>query len=277
MNSQSSSRSGRTRTASLKLSLRALARLCAIAFVASIAGNAAAIETGTKQQIEPAPASTPAPRRASPAPAKAAPMSQSSESGGLGLAGRERTDAGPHESADSGRHAFDDRFWLAAMLGYASNVYQGGIGIRGGKALDNHLYIGGSFVYHLGESTAGPTINGVTNSTSAAAFYTGPEVGYDFDLRSVVLRPYGGLGFASIIASSTVSGPGIQTTSASSSNTRFVVWPGFSVIWNPPQSRFFLGGDVRVVSVPDVAFSVFAFGGMYFGDTSSDSTRLASR
>jgi hypothetical protein len=148
-------------------------------------------------------------------------------------------------------------------------VYQGGIGLRGGKSLDNHLYIGGSFVYHFGESTSvavpNPAVPGqvVAGSTSVSAFYTGPEIGYDFDLKSVLLRAYGGLGIASIMHSQSVNVAGVP--SYSSSDTRFVVWPGCSVDWNVPHSSFFVGGDLRVVSVPDVAFSVFGFGGMFFG------------
>jgi hypothetical protein len=247
--------------------LRTLARLGAGAFVTSVAANAAGIETGAQQQIEPAPAPAPAPRRAPPPPAKASEPASTEASGGLGLTGRERKDA-PAESADGGPHAFDDRWWLAAMLGYASDVYQGGIGIRGGKSLDNHLYIGGSFVYHFGESTSYSQINPTTGlpvavSASTTAFYTGPEVGYDFDLKAVVLRAYGGLGIASITNSMSSNVQGVFSYSTSS--TRFVVWPGCTVNWTIPRSNFFVGGDLRVVSVPDIAFSVFGFGGLYFG------------
>jgi hypothetical protein len=259
----------------LKLSLRSLAGAGAAALVTSLAANAAAGETGSVQQIEPAPAPAPAPRRAPPAPAKA-PSSESSESsGGVGLTGRERTDSPPAESGGGGPHAFDDRWWLAAMLGYASDVYQGGIGIRGGKSLDNHLYIGGSFVYHFGESTSYSQINPatglpVTVSASRTAFYTGPEVGYDFDLKAVVLRAYGGLGIASMTNSVSSNVQGV--VSYSTSGTQFVVWPGCTVNWTIPHSNFFVGGDVRVVSVPDIAFSFFGFGGLYFGDRSSGSS-----
>jgi hypothetical protein len=283
MNSQSFRASSRTRPASLKLSLRTLVPLGAAALVTSFAGSAAAIETGNQQQIEPAPAPTPAPRRASstPAPAKTSSTSAPSDSGGLGVSGRERTEAAPQESPDR-RHAFDSRWWAAAMLGFASDVYQGGIGARFGKSLDMHLYIGGSFVYHFGESTSIPVANPATGqiytgSASTSAFYTGPEVGYDFDLRAVVLRPYMGIGVANIMYSQSANVPGVPGASYSTSNLRFVVWPGCTVNWTIPHSSFFIGGDVRVVSVPDIAFSVFGFGGLYFGDGSASSSSVASR
>ena len=139
------------------------------------------------------------------------------------------------------------------MIGYLSDYLDFGIGLRGGKTLDNHIYIGGTFVYQFGESGGGTVATGLGTtanySWSSAGFYVGPEGGYDFDLRYVVLRPYLGLGIFSW--GSSASGPG---GGGSGSSTQFVVWPGCTVIWNVPNSNFFLGGDVRLVSVPNVAF-----------------------
>ena len=117
------------------------------------------------------------------------------------------------------------------MLGVSTDCLGFGLGLRGGKTWDNHLYIGGSFVYHFagcGYSNFG-TVAG-NYSTSASAFYFGPEGGYDFDLKAVVLRAYMGLGMAFFNAS--VSGPGVNE---SASSNQFVVWPGASVILGHPQ------------------------------------------
>jgi hypothetical protein len=153
------------------------------------------------------------------------------------------------------------------MLGYLSDYLDFGIGLRGGKTLDNHIYIGGTFIYQVGESGGGTVATGTgTTATTAnyswssSGFYVGPEGGYDFDLRYVVLRPYMGLGIFSYSSSASVPG-----ASASASSTRFVVWPGCTVLWNIPRSDFFLGGDVRLVSVPGTAFGMYAMGGMHFG------------
>jgi hypothetical protein len=150
------------------------------------------------------------------------------------------------------------------MIGYLSDYLDFGIGLRGGKVLDNHVYIGGTFVYQFGESVGGtvvgPTGTATNYSSSTGGFYIGPEAGYDFDLRYVVVRPYMGIGIFDWTASSNVGG-----VSVSESGTRFVVWPGCSVLWNVPNSNFFIGGDVRVVSVPNAAVGFYAMGGLHLG------------
>jgi hypothetical protein len=153
------------------------------------------------------------------------------------------TDQGSAGSS-SGATAFDTRWHLEVMLGLSTDYLDFGLGLRGGKTLDNHIYIGGSLVNHfLGSGGYG----------TGSLFYFGPEGGYDFDLKAVVLRAYLGLGLAFFSA-----GP--------ANATRFVVWPGASVIWNIPASNFFIGGDVRFVSVPNgPAVGFFAMGGLHFG------------
>jgi hypothetical protein len=146
------------------------------------------------------------------------------------------------------------------MLGFGTDSLNFGIGARGGKTLDNHLYLGGSLVYHFGESSGGSTAAG-SYSSSVSVFYLGPEAGYDFDLKTVVVRPYMGLGPA--IVTGSASGPG---ASASSSDTKFVVWPGGTVIYGIPDSTFFIAGDLRFVTVPGgPSVGFFAFGGMRLG------------
>jgi hypothetical protein len=137
------------------------------------------------------------------------------------------------------------------MLGFATHYGDFGAGLRGGKTLDNHLYVGGTFLYQVGESW-GPW--------SSSSFYVGPEAGYDFDLRVVVVRPYMGLGLFTWTASTI--GP---AAGGSTSSTQVVAWPGCSVLWNVPGSDFFLGGDVRVVTVPGASLGVYALAGIHFG------------
>jgi len=146
-------------------------------------------------------------------------------------------------TSDSGAHALDTRWFIAPLLGFASDGLTLGIGVRGGKTLDNHLYLGGTFIFQTGEY-------------SVSAFYLGPEAGYDFDLSYVVVRPYVGLGLFS------ASGGGAF---AGDSSSRFVIWPGCAVIWNVPNSNYFIGGDARLISLPEVAFALYAMGGIHFG------------
>ncbi len=148
------------------------------------------------------------------------------------------------------------------MLGVSTDCLGAGIGVRGGKTFDNHIYVGGSFLYHFmscGVGTFGTAAGGY--SVSASTFYFGPEGGYDFDLKPVVLRAYLGVGPAFLNQS--VSGPGVNL---SNSQNEFVIWPGASVFWDIPDQAFFIGGDVRFVSVwngPAVGF--FVTGGIHFG------------
>ena len=121
------------------------------------------------------------------------------------------------------------------MVGFLSNNYSLGLGARGGKTLDNHIYIGGTFIDHFGTS-------------GFNSFYLGPEGGYDFDVRVVVIRPYLGLGIFS-----------------SSFKTEPVLWLGGAVIWNIPGSNFFIGGDLRLVSSPTTPIGAYFMGGIHFG------------
>jgi hypothetical protein len=127
------------------------------------------------------------------------------------------------------------RWFVAPMIGVLSDDYGFGLGVRGGKTLDNHIYIGGTFVDQLG-------------TYGFNSLYLGPEGGYDFDLRYVVVRPYLGLGLFSDQVGS-----------------QFVVWPGCTVIWNIPSSDFFLAGDLRLVSAPLTPVGAYFMAGLHFG------------
>jgi hypothetical protein len=230
---------------------------------------AQAIETGAPPQLPPPPPppitqSPPAPAAGGSKPASAAPRSTAASSSSAGASASTSSSVSETSGGSSGS-ALDTRIALAGMLGVSTDCLGFGLGARGGKTWDNHLYIGGSFVYHFpgcGYANFGPVAGNY--SSSASAFYFGPEGGYDFDLKAVVLRAYMGLGLAFFSAS--VSGPGIPNGSISSSSNQFVVWPGASVIWDVPGSPWFIGGDVRFVSVPaGPAVGFFFWGGIHLG------------
>ncbi len=173
-------------------------------------------------------------------------------------------------SSDAGTHALDTRWFISPMIGYLSDYLDFGIGLRGGKTLDNHVYIGGTFIYQIGESESGHRLAARSQGPdrddqrlrieSYGGFYVGPEAGYDFDLRYVVVRPFMGLGIFNWTGSATSGG-----VTVSSSGTKFVVWPGCDVLWNVPNSYFFIGADLRIVSVPNAAVGFYAIGGLHFG------------
>lgn len=168
-----------------------------------------------------------APARPRPAPSASASVSVSTTSS--------PPPPPPSDSGLQGPHALDTRWFIAPVVGILSDDYGLGLGVRGGKTLDNHIYVGGTFIDHFG-----------TNGFNS--LYLGPEGGYDFDLRYVVVRPYLGLGLFSDAAGS-----------------QFVVWPGCSVLWDIPNTNFFLVGDLRLVSAPLTPVGVYFMAGMHFG------------
>jgi hypothetical protein len=169
------------------------------------------------------PAAAPAPAAA--APAAAAPADASGDTSGLSA---------------------------ALLLGYGfDDAFKVGFGARVGYTLPMHLYIGGTFIYHLGESEGGATVN---------VFYVGPEVGYEIPAGPVLIRPYIGVGLAEAKAS--VSIPGFGSESASSSN--FGLWPGATILY-PVTSSIGVGVDGRFLIVSgDNALGIFLTGQYHF-------------
>jgi hypothetical protein len=154
----------------------------------------------------------------------------------------------------------------ALLLGEGfKDGYNFGLGARGGFTLPMSVYVGGTFVYHLGKTEPAP--NG---DYKANVFYFGPEGGYELSAGPLTVRPYVGLGYASLMASA----PGYCTGSVcgpATSKTEGVaaIWPGATAIF--PLGNLFIGGDVRYVMLlgaesPDAgsAFSIFLTGGTTF-------------
>jgi hypothetical protein len=158
----------------------------------------------------------------------------------------------------------DSRFAIAAGLGYSSDNLNVGLSARAGKTLPSHIYLGGELVYNLGGNVSQATSGGYSAQASYSAFYIGPVGGYDFVLAPVVVRPYVGLGMAWLMVSASASGPAGTGASASATDTKFVLWPGATVLYPFDQSPWFLAGDVRFVTVPGgPAFGLFAAAGMH--------------
>jgi hypothetical protein len=148
--------------------------------------------------------------------------------------------------------------WSAALL--AGNGFEDGVNVGFGGRLGlnaKQLYLGGTFVYHLGESRSA-TFLGQTQEASVNIYYFGGEAGYDFAAGPVVLRPYGGFGLG------TARGCINDTCDTES---RAYIAPGLSVLASVSESLF-VGGDARfVVPLDDDGsnfdhFGLFAFAGM---------------
>jgi hypothetical protein len=201
----------------------------------------------------------PPPPPAPPPPAVApAPVATTTTSSAV-LPGGVTSPEGAAEPPPRARPALDDEHLsVAPLLGFATDNLDLGVGVRAGAAaLAPHVWVGGTFVYHLGTSTSG-AINGVPYSSSSSAFYVGPEIGYDLELGPVVLRPYGGVGLAALSARATSGAVTVGDTV-----TKLVLWPGATVLYGLPSSRVFVGGDARFLTIPGgPAVGLFALAGM---------------
>jgi hypothetical protein len=173
------------------------------------------------------------------------------------------------------------------MAGFSTDGLNFGLGLRGGKTLPNHVYVGGSFVYNTGQSEAyypyaGYGVVAAVSTASASLFYVGPEAGYDIVLKYVTLRAYSGVGIAhttvsysAVSASYAYLGPPSVSIGGSASATTLAIWPGMSAEYVIPRTMFFVGGDVRLlVSIGHMpaegiadgpALGFFGYGGVKFG------------
>lgn len=150
---------------------------------------------------------------------------------------------------------------VGALFGYGfKDGLNLGFGARGGYTLPANVYIGGTFLYHLGKSESTPF-----GDVSANIYYFGAEGGYDFSAGPVVIRPYLGLGMATVkvkIPGMDLGG-GVSTGSMSASDSKFAAWPGATLLY--PIDSFFVGADARFLVVSDYnAFSLYATGGLQF-------------
>jgi hypothetical protein len=131
-----------------------------------------------------------------------------------------------------------------------------GLGLRGGYTLPMNVYIGASFVYHLGGSKEEQGIK-YTGST----IIVGPEVGYDLAAGPVVVRPYVGLGYGGAKAKAEANGQSMIDRSEGG----FAIWPG--VLARYPVDMFFVGVDARyaVITGTDKITNANGFGAFLTG------------
>jgi hypothetical protein len=152
---------------------------------------------------------------------------------------------------------------VGVLLGYGfDSAYKFGLGARGGYTLPQKVYIGGTFVYHFGQSESDGTF-----TASESLFYVGPEGGYDIAIPSapqILIRPYLGLGLESVHVSES-GGSAIEavTINVSGSSSGFSFWPGVTGLYSftPNWSA---GLDARVVVATfgggDTTFALFLTG-----------------
>jgi hypothetical protein len=117
--------------------------------------------------------------------------------------------------------------------------------MRVGVSFESRVYIGTSFVYHLGK-TRELDFGGTFGSLSVTVrnLYVGPEIGYDGRIADEVsIRPYTGFGYFCLIATAEYGG-----SDASDSEGRFYIAPGMCLNVSMGD-RSVLGFDGRYVVV----------------------------
>jgi opacity protein-like surface antigen len=93
---------------------------------------------------------------------------------------------------------------------FGSDELNFGLGIRGGYTLPMDLYVGGTFDYFIGEHNES-TVNEYHSEYDFSFWLLTPEVGYDFGITpAFMVRPFGGIGLATVNGESCVNGPGLN-------------------------------------------------------------------
>jgi hypothetical protein len=135
--------------------------------------------------------------------------------------------------------------------------YGVGIGARGGVTLPMNVYVGGTFLYHLGKTEGDVTAN---------VWFLGAEGGYDIGVGPLTLRPYLGLGYAHLAVSGGDVCAAGTCLSLSDSDGKVALWPGATALFG--LGSFFVGADLRYTVLLDVddgnAFGAFATAGLSF-------------
>jgi hypothetical protein len=145
------------------------------------------------------------------------------------------------------------------LAGYGFNDgYKLGLGLRGGYTLPNRLYLGGTLLLHEGRT--GVRIE-QSETPQTDLYYGGAEGGWDAVAGPLVIRPYLGVGYALVRAS---SNPGCVTAGTCvalwSNDSALGLWPGAVAIVR--SGGIFVGADVRYVVLVGSPYpnAVSAFG-----------------
>jgi len=137
------------------------------------------------------------------------------------------------------------------FVGVSADPYRFGGGLRGGYSFDFHLYVGLYFSYYIGESTSGQSqATGLSSTGSASYMQFGAEVGYDWWVGPVIVRPSLELGEALAFTSGTAAGINVKKTVGD-----FMAGPGLAIVH--PWDNVFLGGEGRFLIVTGDGVSAF--------------------
>ena len=132
---------------------------------------------------------------------------------------------------------------LDSVLSSGVSAYRFGFGTRAGVTLPCGGYLGGAFVTHTGTNVAGSRSGASTYVSLAHASYLGPELGFDFEVWRLLLRPSVGSGLLLTLGKTAVA-----TTSVSDDHAFIFVSPGAVVAYR--FGEWFVGADLHLPIVP---------------------------
>jgi hypothetical protein len=122
------------------------------------------------------------------------------------------------------------------------NPYGFGVGLRGGYTFPVDIYLGTTFIYHLG----------YTDGYRLGRMHLlGVEIGRGFNLGPITLRPFLGLGLGLYSLHTPASG----SFNTEGSGTKLALWPGVLGLYNITK-QMYIGADVRYTIVPGDASRV---------------------
>ncbi len=134
------------------------------------------------------------------------------------------------------------RVTAAPLFGYATNDLNLGVGARAGYTFDVvPFYVGGSFLYHTGETTDASAPG--TADVHKRFVIPAAEVGYDFGIGPLLARPYVGGGL--LLRRTSVDAVNNLPATANT-DSAFLLYPGATVQYFIARTPVFVGGDTRV-------------------------------
>jgi hypothetical protein len=143
--------------------------------------------------------------------------------------------------AEEVRNVEGKRWSAAPLLGYGTADLKFGVGARAGYTFETPVYVGGTFLYHFGNSTNAANPNGVTD-TDRRFYYPAVEAGYDIGIGPLLVRPYGGVGVLFVRTELTSNG-----NSNSATDKQLMIYPGATAQYIFPRSPIYVGADMRVL------------------------------
>jgi hypothetical protein len=144
---------------------------------------------------------------------------------------------------------------------FGSDNLNFGLGIKAGYTLPMDLYLGGTFDYFIGEHDES-TVNGYHSEYDFSFWLLTPEVGYDFGITpAFMVRPFGGIGLASVDGESCATGPGYNNCQDFSDTEVGLTIGGLVSYTTDP---VFFGGELRFLLYDEEALVLGAHVGAAF-------------